>query len=263
MSDLPAAAPALPPPSQRESWTRNKFIFFVAFAFAVHLVLLFVFGTKKQALPRAVERVPHLQLADRADAFIAFSDPTLFARPNAHDLVTAFWRRSPAVAQPDFDWTEAPRYLPPVPQNFGALFREFLRVSQPAEFALSLKPEPRLTAPVAADDAMPRTTTMRITGELAQRRLLTSVALPSLPWNDVIAGSKVQVLVDTAGNVASVVLLPPDSELEAAGSAEIGDSNALAIARSLRFAPAPRLMFGEVIFNWHTVPLMSTNEPRR
>ena len=111
---------------------------------------------------------------------------------------------------------------------------------------------------MALNDALTAATTLQITGELAQRPLLTAVTLPSLPWNDVIAPSKVQALVDPAGNVFSPVLLPSDSALEDAGRSEVGDSNALVIVRSLRFAPAPRLTFGEIIFHWHTVP---TNAP--
>ena len=68
--------------------------------------------------------------------------------------------------------------------------------------------------------------------------MLDNINLPSLPWNDVIAPSRVQVLVDAAGNVVSAVLLPSDNAAEAAGRADIGDTNALQIARALRFAPA-------------------------
>ena len=95
---------------------------------------------------------------------------------------------------------------------------------------------------------------MQISGELAQRPLLSQVELPSIPVNDVIPPSKVQALVDTAGNVASAVLLE-SSKLDTA------DQRALQIARNLRFAPAPRLMFGEITFTWHTVPVASTNAP--
>jgi outer membrane biosynthesis protein TonB len=69
----------------------------------------------------------------------------------------------------------------------------------------------------------------------------------------VIAPSKVQALVDTAGNVSPVLL---ESSANAAA-----DQIALQLARNLRFAPAPRLMFGEIIFTWHTVPVTATNAP--
>ena len=291
MSDSPADAPALAPQTETggwpagskppgEGWTRNKFIFLVAVAFALHVALIFIFGTKKQIVPRAVTRVPHLRLADTANELIALRDPTLFARPNAHDFVTAFWRRTPAIRQPLFNWTEAPRFLLPAPEQFGAAFREFMKTNPPPETPSDFKPEPELIKPVVAfDAAMPQKTTMQISGKLAQRRLLGQIefttnddtititgytparggaiipaitgGLPAIPVNDVIEPSKVQALVDPSGTVASVVLLR-------ACGLELADSSALALARNLRFAPAPRLMFGEITFNWHTVP---TNAP--
>ncbi len=86
-------------------------------------------------------------------------------------------------------------------------------------------------------------------------------SVPSLPYNDVIPPSQVQVLVDAAGKVVSAVLLPPDNLLESAGHYDAADRRALELARAARFAPAPRLTFGRLIFNWHTVPVTSTNEP--
>ena len=271
MSDLPADSPALAsqpqsegwlarPKPPGEGWSRNKLIFFIACALVLHIALIFIFGTKKQTVPRVVTNVPHLQLADSANELVALGDPTLFARPNAHDFVSAFWQRPPTVAQPSFNWTEAPRYLLPAPEKFGAAFREFMQTNLSPTVPLNFKPEPKLIEPVVASgDALPQATTMQITGELARRRQLNQIELPSLPWNDVIPPSKVQVLVDPAGNVSAV--LRPDNSFEAAAHYAAADQRALQLARSLRFAPAPRLMFGEIIFIWHTVPVTSTNAP--
>jgi hypothetical protein len=269
MSDVPADSPHLPSegwsdePRPREGWNRRQFLFLLVIAVILHVALIIVFGTKKPVLPEMPRpSVPHLQLVGDGNELIALGDPTLFARPNARDLVSVYWRHTPAVSQPDFNWTEEPRYLPPAAQQLGFIFREFMRVSQPAEFPLTFKPAPKLTLPVIAFDKIaPQASAMKITGDLAARPLLTSVALPSLPWNDALAPSKVQALVDPAGNVFSAVLLPLESVPDAGTSAAIGDSNALAIARSLRFAPAPGLTFGEIIFRWHTVPMTSTNTP--
>ena len=70
---------------------------------------------------------------------------------------------------------------------------------------------------------------------------------PPLPGNDVIAPSRVQVLADAAGQIISAVLL------ETSGSAT-ADAKALELARNARFAPAAQMTFGEMIFNWHTLP---------
>ena len=82
--------------------------------------------------------------------------------------------------------------------------------------------------------------------------MLNQIEVPSLPYNDVIKPSRVQVLVDEQGNVASDVLLG-SSDYDAA------DQKALELARTARFVPSPGLMFGEMIFNWHTVA--TTNAP--
>ena len=113
---------------------------------------------------------------------------------------------------------------------------------------LNFKPEPKLILPdLAFENAMPHVTTMQISGELGQRRLLHADALPSLPRNDVIAPSSVQAVVEPSGNVASAVVLEPNGDSDA-------DQMALKLARDLRFAPAPRLTLGEIAFAWHTVP---------
>ena len=258
----PATAVSPAPPAPREGWLGKKFIFFVALALALHVALIFVFATKKEITPRAVTNVPHLQVADSADEIIQLNNPTLFALPNAHDFVTAFWRRTPAAAPPDF-FPSQPQFLLPAPQKkFGAAFRDLMKANPPRKFALNFKPEPKLVLPeVAFDDVVPEATTAEITGALAQRQLLTPLTnLPAISVNDVIAPSKVQVLVDTGGN-ASAVLAPLDSPLEEAGRLPSADASALAIARSLHFAPAPAVTFGEITFRWHVVPAANTNAP--
>jgi len=261
MSDQPADSPALAPPPRSEGWTRNKFIFLIALALGLHVALIFIFGTKKPIVPRAVGPVPHLRLADRADEFIALTDPTLFALPHANDFSAAVWLKTPAIPPTTNRWTEPPGELP-APEKLGAAFGEFMRTNRFAELPLDFKPEPKLSeATVPFETALPPATTLQIAGSLAQRRLLHQIELPSLPCNDVIAPSRVQALVDEAGNVVSVVLLPSDNSLEGAGHYDVADQLALQLARQLRFAPAPQLMFGRIIFNWHTVPVTTNNVP--
>jgi hypothetical protein len=237
----------------------------VALVFAAQVALIFALGEKKFPPPRAVTNVPQITLADDTDELIALDDPTLFVLPHANDFSSAAWRQMPAVPQPSFRWTEPPGELPaPALENLGAVFTRFMRTNPFAAPLLDFKPEPKLSEP---DLPMPpmfaENSTLRISGELAQRRLLNEneIHLPSLPFNDVLAPSKVQALADPEGNVVSAVLLPSENPMETLGRADKGDTNALAIARSLRFAPSSRPMFGELIFNWRTVPLAETNAP--
>ena len=131
-----------------------------------------------------------------------------------------------------------------------------------ATYPLDFKPTPELSAPsLQIEPALPQNSTLQIEGGLAQRRLIGEINLPSLPYNDVIAPSIVQVLVDAAGDVVSAVLLPSENNLEAASHYDVADQRALEIARSARFAPAKNLIIGQMIFNWHTVPSTTTNAP--
>lgn len=241
-----------PKPSD-EGWTRNKFIFVLLFTFAGHLALVWMLGTRQPSLPRAVTNAPRLRLANHANEFLALGDPTLFARPNPHDLVTAYWRRLPAASPPTFEWPAPAGYLTNAAATLGLQFREFMRNLHPAEVPLRFKPEPSATSPEVPAISAPRQTTWQFAGDLAHRPMApgTLAPPPAIPAADVIGPSTVQVLVDTAGNVASAVVLAPNPNPEA-------DQLALQLVRNLRFVPEPRLTFGEITFTWHTVP--RTNE---
>jgi hypothetical protein len=258
-TEMPSSDLANPKPSGT-GWGGQQLILVITLAFIAHVALVFFFGTKKPFLPQAVKNVPELSLASRADELVALSDPALFALPNPHDFGSAVWQKMPAIEQPSFRWTEAPRLLAPDAEHFGAAFHHFMRTNQFFELPPSFKsPAPFAIEFPAIDPALPQASTLQISGELAHRRLLVQPQLPSLLLNDVIAPSKVQVLVDRAGGVVSAVLLPAENTLESAGRTETGESNALASARSLRFAPSVQPTFGEIIFHWHTLTV--TNAP--
>ena len=268
---LPAApahaAPEAPPRREPPSggWSTQRWLTLVALVFAAQVALIFALGEKKFPLPRAVTNVPQITLADDTNEWIALDDPTLFVLPHANDFASVAWRQMPVAPQPSFRRTEPPGELQaPAREDLGAVFTRFMQTNPFAAPPLDFKPEPDLSKPVLPLPlAFAENSTLQISGELAQRRLLNEneIHLPSLPFNDVLAPSKVQALVDPEGNVVSAILLPSENAIETLGRADKGDTNALAIARSLRFAPSSRPMFGELIFNWRTVPLAETNAP--
>ena len=264
-SAAPVPAGLQPPPVKRGAgWSRQKWLAFTAVVFAAQVALIFVLGDKQFPPPRTVTNVPQLTLADNSSELIALGDPTLFVLPHANDFASSVWLQTPGVQPPVFRWTETPRWLPLSTEVLGAVFARFMQTNQFAGFQPDFKAPPKLSAPVAPfQPAFAENSTLRIEGDLAQRRLLTPIDLPSLSYPDVIAPSKVQALVDAAGNVVSAVLLPSDNAVEAAGRADAGDTNALQIARTLRFAPASHLTVGKLIFTWRTVPLPATNAPAR
>jgi hypothetical protein len=265
MNDAPANLPTVgfaDPKPNGEGWSRTKWLTLIALIFAAHVVFIFAFGKKGEIISRAVVHVPALKLANDSDKLLALNDPTLFALPHERDFASAVWLKMPDAKQPPFRWTEPPRWLPLSDKNLGAAFQQFMQTNYFAGYQLDFRPPLQLSEPILpVETALAQNSTLQIEGKLAQRKLLATPDLPSLPYDDVIAPSIVQALVDAAGNVVSAVLLPPENSLEAASHYDVADQRALEIARSLRFDPAAQLTFGKIIFNWHTVPSAATNAP--
>jgi len=265
MSDLRADSPApglAGPKPPGAGWPLSRWLILIALVFAAHVALLFAFGARKQIVPRPATDVPTLKLTGGSDELLALNDPTLFALPHPGDFVTAVWSRAPVVEPPPFHWTEQPRWLSLSTDELMTVFNRFMHTNRVAGFTLQLKPPVRLSTPAQpVEPALAQASTMRVAGDLTQRRLLTPMNLPSLPFADVIAPSRVQVLVDEAGDVVSAIVLPSDNNLEALSHYDAADQRALELARAARFAPSPRLTIGQMIFTWHTVPPPATNSP--
>jgi hypothetical protein len=260
-ADSPALGLAVPKPS-RAGWPLSRWLILIALVFAVHVALLFAFGARKQIVPRPITNVPTLKLAGGSDELLALNDPTLFALPHSGDFVTAIWSQAPVTNSPSFRWTEQPRWLPLSADGLMTVFNRFMQTNQVSGFVLRLKPTVNLSTPAQpVESALVQDSTMRIEGDLTQRRLLNPMNLPSWPYPDVIAPSKVQVLVDEAGDVVSAIVLPSDNNLEALSHYDAADQRALELARAARFEPAPGLTIGQMIFTWQTVPLPATNSP--
>jgi hypothetical protein len=247
-----SAAPAEPRRATR------RILFFAALFFTAQISLVSLLGTKKPSVPRAVTNAPHFQLATEADELIALGDPTLFALPHAEGFTAKTWTRIPTPDAPDFRWQEPPRWLLLDPMSLGGVLKDFLQTNTAAETPMNFKAEPELEFPsVTLEAFFPTSSTVQISGALAQRKLSVPIHAPTLAVPDVIAPSRVQLLVSPDGSVFSVVLL------ESCGYADSikPDQLALQVAGTAQFAPAEGLMFGEMLFNWHTRPVAGTNAP--
>ena len=245
-----AETPPLAQLPSANGWSWKKITCLILFALATHLAFIFLLGAKKTAAPRAVTNVPVFRLTDNASELVQLTDPTLFVLPHARDF-TAASVSPPAVTDSSFAYTEPPSFLPLAADRLGAAFATFMQTNRFAGSAINFKPQPQFVLPVAViESVLPQNSTWQLAGEIAGRKILNPFTAPTLPLNDVIAPSRVQLLVDTGGNVVSAVLL------QTSGS-DNADQQALQLARALRFFPADNLTFGEIIFNWYTVPVVS------
>jgi TonB family protein len=252
-ADAIEAQPPADTKSPREGWGGSRWIFLITLAVTMHLAFVFLLGTKRAPAASAHGNVPEFNLANTTSELIALTDPTLFVLPHWNELSAATLREPPEIDSPSFHWTEPPQFLAPLTERYGVAFHTFMATNESGNSRLDFKPLAQMTFPaVKIESILPQNSTLEFSSELAQRRMLNNLAVPTLAYNDVIAPSRVQVLVGKDGNVASVVLLE-SSECEAA------DQKGLALARAVRFAPATGLTLGEITFNWHTVP--ATNAP--
>jgi hypothetical protein len=187
----------------------------------------------------------------------------LLSRAHPNGFSGPAWLEVPAPPEPGKfpETAAAPAWLAVAPDDLGATFREFMRAHSPAFFTLRRWPLPAVTQPGISPlhDAVTGSV-VEVEGALAARGLLVMPELPSWPNSDLLAPSEVQVLVDARGNPVSALLLA-GSGLKAA------DQAAVNLARSTQFgsdpavlntppgSPGAGLVFGRLIFRWHTLPV--------
>jgi hypothetical protein len=261
MNEANANPPAPGPGGQGEGWSRQRWLTMVAVVFAAQVAIIFALGEKHFPPQRQVINVPQIALADSADEWITLNDPTLFVLPHAGDFPPVAGGPMSPATQPSFRWKEPPGELSlPAGESLGAVFTRFMQTNPFATPSLDFKPPAKLSEPVLTlPPVFAGNSMLRFTGELAQRKWLNPVSLTNWPYAEVIAPSRVQVLVGESGDVVSAVLLPPDNSGEVASHYEDADKSALESARTARFSPASHPSIGQLIFNWRTVPPPATN----
>lgn len=272
------AAPIEPRPNvetklpSEDRWPRHRWWLLIMVVFAAHVGLIFALSDRHPIVPRQPGPAPELRLAIGSSELLALHDPTLFALPHPEGFSAAAWRQISKIEFPPFRWTEPPRWLPLPVEQLGDTLRHFVQTNTFARVEFETLPAPQLALPEARPEMRPvLRSALRVTGELAERRLLTPLELPSRPGTELLTNSVVQVLVDAAGNVLSHKLLRSDSGAKDRDQQE-ADQRALELAKAARFSPLPplgnattsplgRVSRGALIFKWHTVPRPATNAP--
>ncbi len=259
-----------------------RWLTLIAVVLALHVGLILIFGSRKAPAPAPVVNSPSLTLAaDSSDGWIALNNATLFSLPNENGFAGQMWLTLPhAVPFQLLDWNEKPRWLEETDSlavaQLVTSFDQFTRTNQFADLHFEYNAQPRLMVPaLPAESPFAPGSTLQIEGPIARRPLVSPLKLPAWPSSDVLAPSKVQVLVNAAGNVVSAVLLPSENFLEASApldpdTGQQASARALELARSARFTPLPSspgslipgevsgLSVGVLIFNWQTVPKSAT-----
>ena len=249
-------------------WPRRRWWLLTALILAGQIGAIVWLGDWTPVRVRPPAPAPRLQLAGNASGeLLALNDPTLFALPHWQGFSGPAWLDAkPAKLEP-VEKSEGPQWLPLAVQDLGAALSGLAQTS----VTDSLPRVGLTTADLALPEPVPLVmpsdhSSYVLDGELARRLLVTTLALPSWTNADILTNSIVRLAVDAAGRPVSVVLL--------AGSGNRAvDDQALAQARSARFedlrgtgprsaaSPLPDLSWGEMIFEWHTLPPPATNSP--
>jgi hypothetical protein len=209
-----------------------------------------IFWLEDQPKPKksTAAEAPILRLANHSSELLTLNDPSLVALPQQHGFSGPAWMRLPQLPAPSFEWRPPIQWLEPRFDDAGKLFTAFMRTNEFAADAAPGSQSELLPAECISLAARARST-WRVEGEIAARRLLTAMDLPSWPAVEILTNSVVQLLIDSAGKPVSLALLPPGS-----GSPE-ADQRALELARAARFQPSSGrpLSWGSLIFEWNTV----------
>ncbi len=251
-------------PLEPRPWPARRWWTVVILVILAHIALVVIFGARQTPPLRPASRVPLIQLAANKSPLVTLDDPTLFALPHPNDFAAVNWPPLITNQPAFFRWREAPNWLPLSHKWLNQTFNHFMITNQNQDWAIDFKPAPQFNAPKPPEiPVFSQPSSLRLRGDLAGRTLLNPRTLPHWPASEVIAPSKVQVVVDPSGRVLSAVLLPADYGLELAARNEAADQFALQTARSAKFSPASQLMVGQMIFNWLAVPPPAeiTNQP--
>ncbi len=245
---------------QDEPWSPIRWIIAISLVFGLHIGLIYALGSRKPIELRPVKNAPAMQMTTSLNEFQQLDDPTLFALPHPRGFAAATWLRLPQIAFTPFRWTEPPRLLALPVQQLGETFLRFANTNITRRFDFQSLPAVQITTiePIESFDTFPRESRMRVSGDLARRRIVNEPAnLQSWSSADPLTNTLVRVFVDARGNVFSSVLQRPGS-----GSKE-ADQFALKLARDAKFSPVQRngdtLAKGLLIFEWQTLP--KTNAP--
>lgn len=251
------------------TWSRRQWVRVIGAIVVVQVILVFAFSQRSLPRPRGDDSLTTVKLAPEMDTVRtlaglgAVPDPTLFALMNRQGFSARTWLDFSFFHHSLNDWKEPAHWLALDAARFG---QDFTRQVQTVELDRPLiddKPAPRADTPEIASDISQHRSTVELSPELKGRTLVSALVLPPQAHSDILTNSIVQVVVNPYGNVLSARLVRGSGSKKA-------DQAAIDLARHARFDPArppesarlnplSALNVGDLVFRWHTLPLMETN----
>jgi len=247
--------------------SRIKMWLAIALVFAAQVGVTFWLGTPPPAKHFQPPTVPVIYIADgRSRDLLAITDPTLLILPHQDNFSGDAWlKMTPRKFSPT-NWTEPARPLELPKEQLGAVFLAFMQTNRPPRF------QPRIesgldTAEAAAAPLPPISVPSRmlVEGDLAKLRLLTPLDLPPQTNSDLLTNTVIQMVVDAQGYPYSSVIGAHSGNDEADAQALTNFARAVRFsppeAEALRTVPTNKMVSGQLVFEWQTVPPAPTNAP--
>jgi TonB family protein len=250
-------------PSRRWFWT----IFFVLVG---HVGLVLWLSERAGSLGTPPSNAARLRfisdpiLAERFVEMTPVGDPTLFAKINPRGYSGSAWLKMPVLEYELTNRIEAPRGLALNGENLAIDVSRFVQTNFTRVFASAERPPPLLALAFPRRPIKVIQPDLRIEGELAERRLISTNSLPQAEPNAILSSCKIEVIVNPAGHTVSFI------KLASSGSAN-ADKNALNFAKAARFEPlgpqgAPgssshhtQFTSGRLVFQWLSIEALTTN----
>lgn len=247
------------------AWSPRRWIWAILTFLAIEVFLFWYLSDRSRPAPVPPPSRADLYLildpaADQKLAeILATSDPTLFALPNLHNYSGGAWLRPSAWSYQWQDWADTAPGLSLQTNLLGTAVARLLTNRTAPDLLVLEKPRAGFLELLVPNEPRPIQSVLHIEDGLATRSLLSPLALPVVPYNNILQDSVVLVAVNPAGEAVSGRLL------ESCGLAA-ADQEALRLAKSARFAPLPlemnpspatppRLAFGRFVFRWCTTNL--------
>jgi hypothetical protein len=250
----------------RRKTFRLKFWLAIGIVFAAQLGLVFWLGNPPPVKHFQPASVPVIYIPDsRYRDLLAISDPTLFILPHLDNFSGDAWlKMAPRKFSPT-NWTEPTRPLELPKEQLGATFVAFMQTNRSRRFQPRIESE--LDTAAAAEAPLPPISVpsrMYVEGDLAKLRLLTRLHLPPRTNSDLLTNTVIRMVVDAQGDTYSSVIWAGSGDNET-------DYLALTNSRAIRFSPPEpealrtvptnKMVLGNLIFEWRTVPPAPTNAP--
>ncbi len=251
--------------SEQPAWKPLRWMAIITLVLAAHLGLILAFSDRRPVLVRPPRSAPPVVLPERIPSgSVALESPDVFALPSMNGFAGPAWLLSLPTPNEPSAWAEEPQWLLLTPRQLISSSASVPEANLPVLGSVigSVEPEPSLPER-PAETLFAAKSTLRVQGELAHRRLLTRVELPSWAHTDLLTNSVILLTVDRDGRPASANLIVrsglPSADQWAIDQARTARFSRLPEATRQAGVPAGQLAWGNLVFEWHTVPEAGTN----